>query len=258
MEASVVMFLTCSLFSMHTSAYRKHFYVKQGMTWPNAQVYCRELHDDLSTTSNAELIKLSRNPSLTFGFYWIGLYRESQTPTVWRWIDGEEATNISWQPGQPHTLHELCAFISKSNNRAFDMSCFLSIPFYCMEIYELILVQEERTWDEALAHCKENSMNLAGLTSEIIMEEAMTKSESALTDVVWMGLRFIAGQWFWVKGITDDEGFKGWSAEGEPALNQRCGVYNRTQNVLEAADCSRRLSFLCVRRIKEATNESDA
>ncbi|KAL1271750.1 hypothetical protein QQF64_030766 [Cirrhinus molitorella] len=115
-------------------------------------------------------------------------------------------------------------------------------------VYELIVVHQRSTWDEALEYCRQNYIDLAIINSEDIMEEAKINSAAADTDEVWTGLRFLAGGWFWVNGRAFD--YNVWSSDGEPqcpAVNQRCGVYDRTQNVCKPTDCERRLNFLCVK-----------
>ncbi|ROL45536.1 Lymphocyte antigen 75 [Anabarilius grahami] len=257
MKAKATVFLFLCFLRLNTSLFRKHYYVKENMTWSKAQQYCRKNHDDLSTTSSVELNRLSANPKVVSDFYWIGLQRDAQSPTLWRWSGGETATNIMWDAGQPDTLHEQCAAVLKSNSKVHDSPCFLSVPFYCMEDFELILVQQENTWEEALEYCRQKYVDLAGLTSGVIMAQAKDKSTPALTDDVWIGLRFIAGYWFWVNG--NNVVYKAWSEEDEPqcpAMDQRCGVYDRKKEVWKPADCERRLNFLCVKKSKSTPNES--
>lgn len=258
MKASVTIFLLLSLFNLSTSIFRKHFYVQKGMTWTEAQIHCEENHDDLSIASYSELTVLSQNPAITFGFYWIGLYRDSQSPSVWRWTGGEEATDVPWHTGQPDTLHEQCVTISKSSSTAYDTACFVPIPFFCMESFKLILVQRRYTWDEALQYCRHNNMDLGHLISDAAMREAQNKSAPALTRAVWMGLRFILGQWLWVDGETVE--YEAWSGEGElqcPSLDQRCGALDLKKMVWEPANCDQRLNFLCVKRIYGTSEEND-
>ncbi|KAL1271753.1 hypothetical protein QQF64_030769 [Cirrhinus molitorella] len=79
------------------------------------------------------------------------------------------------------------------------------------------------------------------------MEEVKINSAVADTDEVWTGLRFLAGGRFWVNKVSFD--YNVWSSDGEPqcpAVNQHCGVYDRTQRVCKPTDCERRLNFLCV------------
>ncbi|XP_048039349.1 C-type mannose receptor 2-like [Megalobrama amblycephala] len=249
MKATVTVFLFLSLFGLNTSLYRKHYYVNEYMEWSDARRYCKTNHDDLSTVSNEELQSLSDNPQISYGYYLIGLIRDPIDSERWRWTGGEDATNVTWDKGEPNTVHEECGAVKKSTAKVHDAGCFWPIPFYCMEVFELILVQQESTWEEALQYCRQNYIDLAGLSSDVIMTEAKNKSTPALTDDVWIGLHFIAGHWFWVNG--EDLDYKVWSADEElqcPAMNQRCGVYDVQQKNWKPADCEQRLNFLCVKK----------
>ncbi|KAL0189414.1 hypothetical protein M9458_016513 [Cirrhinus mrigala] len=221
------------------------------MTWMDAQQYCRKYHDDLSTANTIEVKLLSANPKITSDFFWIGLQRDSLIPLLWKWSGGEIASNVTWDDTQPDTLHERCAAVLKSKGKLHDAVCFLSLPFYCMEVFELILVQKESTWIEALEHCRQNHADLAGLTSYLMMREAKNMSAPAYADDVWIGLRFIASHWFWVDGSNVK--YRGWSLEGEPQcppVDQRCGVFDKQKIVWKADNCERRLNFLCLKKNK--------
>ncbi|XP_056115057.1 lymphocyte antigen 75-like [Rhinichthys klamathensis goyatoka] len=247
MKAIVTVFLFLSLFGLNTSLYRKHYYVDERKQWSSAQQYCQTHHDDLSTVSNEELQQLSDNSQVT-GDYWIGLYRDATDPTLWKWSGGEDATDVKWDRGEPDTLYEQCGKVKKSSSKVHDAYCSWSLPFYCMGVFELIVVKQENTWEEALEYCRQNYIDLASLSSDVIMKEAEDKS-TALTDDVWIGLRFIAGHWFWLNGEGLD--YKVWSAGGElqcPAMDQRCGVYDVKKKVWKPADCEQRLNFLCVKK----------
>eukprot|EP00063_Salmo_salar_P032456 XP_014007291.1 PREDICTED: uncharacterized protein LOC106575333 [Salmo salar] len=65
---------------------------------------------------------------------------------------------------------------------------------------ELILVQENKTWLEALKHCRDHHADLPSLLSETEQLQAQSKMKGAQTDHVWTGLRFHAGYWLWVNG----------------------------------------------------------
>ncbi|XDV18886.1 hypothetical protein PO909_024484 [Leuciscus waleckii] len=253
MKATVTVFVFLSLFGLNTSLYRKHYYVNEIMQWSNAQQYCKAHHDDLSTVSNVIMKEAEdkSTPALTDDV-WIGL---RFIAALWRWTGGEDATDVMWDAGQPNTMHEKCASVLKSNSKVHDNPCFSSLPFYCMEDFELVLVQQENTWEEALEYCRQNYIDLAGLSSDVIMKEAKEKSTPALTDDVWTGLRFIAGHWFWVNG--NNIAYTAWSMEEEPqcpAMDQRCGVYDRKKIAWKPADCEKRLNFLCVKKNKVTPN----
>ncbi|XP_039510967.1 macrophage mannose receptor 1-like [Pimephales promelas] len=249
MKASVTLLLFLSLFEPNLSVYRYHFFVNVTMPWKEAQDHCRAHYDDLSTIRSKDLQMLSTNPKLKAVSFWIGLERDGKDNNKWVWSEGGEATITFWKDGEPNFDHEKCGAINKYIYKSFDANCTRSLEFYCMRVFELILVQQKSTWEEALLYCRNNHIDLAILNSEDIMEEAQRKSTAADTDYMWTGLRFIAGHWFWVNG--EGMGYKVWSAGAEPkcpAMDQRCGVYDRTQNVWKPADCEQRLNFLCVKK----------
>nr|XP_021333313.1 macrophage mannose receptor 1-like [Danio rerio] len=247
----VIAFLFLSLFGLNTGLYKIHHYVSDKMTSTYAQLYCQTYYSDLSTVSNEDLKLLSNNPQVTEDYYWIGLFRDSQNPSVWRWSGGEQATDVKWDNGQPEEKNENCAVVQKSSAKVHDVDCSWTTSFYCMEVFQLILVQQESTWEEALGYCRQNYYEFATLSSDLMMAQAKQESKSALTDDVWIGLRFLAGSWFWVNGEAFE--YKAWSSKGDlqcPAMNQRCGVYNVKKQNWKPADCEQRLNFLCVEKLK--------
>ncbi|KAK7170955.1 hypothetical protein R3I94_000994 [Phoxinus phoxinus] len=249
MKASVTVLLFLSLFELNLSVYRFHAFVNETASWENAQRHCRARYDDLSTVRGKDLQKLSNNPLIKENYFWIGLERDVEDNNKWIWSEGGRATITFWNEGEPNHDNEKCGAVDKNTYKLCDGDCSSRLGFYCMTAFELILVQKESTWEEALEYCRQNHIDLAILNSEDIMEEAQINSTDAETDEVWIGLRFLAGHWFWVNG--EDLGYKVWSAGGEPqcpAMDQRCGVYNRTQNAWKPADCEQRLNFLCVKK----------
>uniref|UniRef100_A0A8C1SNL2 C-type lectin domain-containing protein n=1 Tax=Cyprinus carpio TaxID=7962 RepID=A0A8C1SNL2_CYPCA len=246
-KAAGTVFLFLSLFGLNTSLNREHYYVNKSMTWSDARVYCWNNYDDLSTVSNDELQPLSNNPQITEDFYWIGLKGHSWFLSWWwTWTGGEVATNIQWDHHEPDK-DDYCCAVKSSSSKVHDVDCYWLIPFYCMEDSELTVVQQESTWEEALLYCRQNYKDLATLNSYELMKQAKHKSRAALTDDMWIGLRFIAGHWFWANGETFE--YKVWSSDGElqcPAMNQRCAVLNRNSMVWTPVDCEQRFSFLCM------------
>ncbi|XP_051506049.1 secretory phospholipase A2 receptor-like [Myxocyprinus asiaticus] len=246
MKTTVTVLYFMSLFGLNSSFYVYHFYVTESMTWDGAQTYCRAHNDDLSTVSSQDLQQLSDNAQSN---YWIGLQKLDNNKNLWEWSAGGMATINEWDRGEPDDYNQKCGFVKKSNSKLHDLWCSASLQFYCMEVYELILVQQTNTWEEALDYCRQHYIDLAIINSEIIMVEARNKTKSAQTEDVWTGLRFLAGHWFWVNG--DDVDYTAWSVEGDfqcPAMNQRCGAIDRDNNDWKPTDCDQRLNFLCVKR----------
>ncbi|XP_051575710.1 secretory phospholipase A2 receptor-like [Myxocyprinus asiaticus] len=247
MKTSVTVLLFMSLFGMSFNFYVIHFFVKESMAWDNALTYCKEHHHDLSTVSKEDLQQLSNNAQ--DDYYWIGLKKVNHEQNLWNWSEGGMAVINKWDNEQPDNDAEKCGAVKRSSSKLHDAPCSWAIPFYCMEVFELFLVQQENTWEEALDYCRQHYIDLAIISAEMIMTEAKSTVTAAQTEDVWTGLRFLAGYWFWVNGT--DLHYTAWSVEGElqcPAMNQRCGILNRDEKLWKSTDCDRRLNFLCVRR----------
>uniref|UniRef100_A0A3P9JLF1 C-type lectin domain-containing protein n=1 Tax=Oryzias latipes TaxID=8090 RepID=A0A3P9JLF1_ORYLA len=117
--------------------------------------------------------------------------------------------------------------------------------FFCLN---LIVVQEEKTWEEALEHCRENHDDLTSLLSET--ENRLARREiqdPTITQRVWVGLRFLGDTWMWVNG--DPLEFQAWTQTGDPdqqcPVQKRCGALSK-QGEWVNRDCQEKLNFICV------------
>uniref|UniRef100_A0A3P9MJ99 C-type lectin domain-containing protein n=1 Tax=Oryzias latipes TaxID=8090 RepID=A0A3P9MJ99_ORYLA len=117
--------------------------------------------------------------------------------------------------------------------------------FFCLN---LIVVQEEKTWEEALEHCRENHDDLTSLLSET--ENLLAQREiqdPTVTQRVWVGLRFLGDTWLWVNG--DPLEFQAWNQTGDPdqqnPVQKRCGALSK-QGEWENRDCQEKLNFICI------------
>ncbi|XP_073692781.1 snaclec stejaggregin-A subunit beta-1-like [Garra rufa] len=248
MKAIVTVFLFLSLSGPNFSLYRKHSLVREKMTWNDAQTHCREYHDDLSTASKEEAQLLIINPEVNYDLFWIGLYMVSNNLNQWSWSGGEDQTIDYWDSGEPNSVAEECVAM-RSNGKLHNTMCSWPLPFYCMDVYEPILVQQRKTWEEAHDYCIQNYIDLVSLRSPMKMEEVINKTITSQTVYVWTGLRFLAGHWFWADG--KDFKYKAWSAEGElqcPARNLRCGALDRRTQIWQPKDCEEKLNFVCHRK----------
>uniref|UniRef100_A0A8P4K582 C-type lectin domain-containing protein n=1 Tax=Dicentrarchus labrax TaxID=13489 RepID=A0A8P4K582_DICLA len=61
-------------------------------------------------------------------------------------------------------------------------------------------LQENKTWEEALYHCRDNEMDLASILDDEDQAWAELQARDADTDHVWLGLHYtcILQFWFWV------------------------------------------------------------
>ncbi|MEQ2245558.1 hypothetical protein ILYODFUR_029152 [Ilyodon furcidens] len=113
----------------------------------------------------------------------------------------------------------------------------------------LVLVKENKTWEEALEHCRTltevNSYDLVTLITPDDHNYARERAQHATTDEVWTGLRYLADEWFWMLG----EEVQYQDIPSCPAV--RCGVLEKNSNSLFGIrDCSQRKNFFCYKKPK--------
>uniref|UniRef100_A0A3P8TEX0 C-type lectin domain-containing protein n=1 Tax=Amphiprion percula TaxID=161767 RepID=A0A3P8TEX0_AMPPE len=111
----------------------QYHFVKEPLTWDEAQTYCRERFTDLASIDNmTEMNQLIDTVSST-GYnsdVWIGLYAEIE----WFWADGIDAEYRNWEDGEPNfSIGQYCV----STRRAakwMHIKCEISCPFICNNV----------------------------------------------------------------------------------------------------------------------------
>ncbi|GAA6086819.1 macrophage mannose receptor 1-like [Tachysurus ichikawai] len=218
---------------------REYVFINAGYTWYSAVSYCRSNYRDLATITSTEE---NERVLQSVGYYdsWIGL--SMLYSGTWTWSDGDSAFFWNWIYGYPYISkynNEFCASICYSGTWS-NQWCQYGKPFVCYRF--LILVKENKTWEEAQEFCRTNYTGLASVTSEMSLRQLNLETVGTETESVWTGLRFMNGQWFWVS----------WEQLGSlvsmpscPALSYRCGALNTTTNTLQNLNCNERLNFVC-------------
>ncbi|XP_041864694.1 macrophage mannose receptor 1-like [Melanotaenia boesemani] len=227
-------------------------YYEEDKTWKEAQSFCREKHTDLATIRSEEENQLIRENQ-----GWIGLYREDAN-SPWKWSRGDKnATFFNWDNNEPNNeKDELCVVTWNKDDWKND-NCWKKYNFLCYD-ENLVLVTENKTWEEALDHCRslggedsENpdsvswkpSYDLATLITEDDHDYAQERAQQATTDEVWTGLRFLGDGWFWVGG----EPVQYQDIPSCPAYG--CGVLEKNSNTsFGLRACSQRRNFFCYKR----------
>ncbi|KAK2849932.1 hypothetical protein Q7C36_008715 [Tachysurus vachellii] len=253
LKDTVAVLLLMGLCGMSYCVVRQHVYVSQLLTWPEAQQYCRQRYDDLSTvTSSEEIISLPATvppscPNNTDDYKacqsgkWIGLYIDSSHLTRWSGEDMNITKYATLKCGVVWNALQVCSLVP----------CTWTLSFYCMTKFEVMLVEQKMAWEEALVYCRSKYIDLVSLTSEIWMKEAVNVGGSAQTAYVWTGLRFLDGGWFWT--THNALKYQAWSSESKPhcpARNLRCGALAQNEGIWEMRDCEEKLNFLCFRKSK--------
>ncbi|XP_043919226.1 coagulation factor XI-like [Protopterus annectens] len=116
-------------------------------------------------------------------------------------------------------------------------------------IFTVYLVDELKTWTEAINYCRCHYTDMVSISSEMLQ---MVMAELVLKTTgpgVWIGLRNhrMSDTWYWINQLPLN--YTKWG-EGEPSnpLIHRCGMLglNGPQDVVwKTACCSMKLRFLC-------------
>uniref|UniRef100_A0A3Q2QIG5 C-type lectin domain-containing protein n=1 Tax=Fundulus heteroclitus TaxID=8078 RepID=A0A3Q2QIG5_FUNHE len=215
-----------------------------------AQTFCREKHTDLITIRSKE-----ESSVFPYTLAWIGLYRDNNY-APWKWSRGDEIPSFTnWYPSEPQR-NEHCAAKWNQEGQWLNYVCSREHNFICVA-EKLVLVRENKTWEEALEHCRslnedkqnnqgyeeEKGFDLATLNTADYQNFALERAQQATTEEVWIGLRYLGDDWFWVGG--------------EPGLYQnisscpavRCGVLEKNSSTLFGIrDCSQRRNFFCYKK----------
>nr|XP_055033645.1 lymphocyte antigen 75-like [Misgurnus anguillicaudatus] len=229
-------------YELTTALKRKHFYITNAMTWIDAQSYCRDDYVDLSSADNLEDITALTTASGTTGLFisnWIGLKEISANN--WEWSDGSQGSFINWAGGEPNeNSNNSCVLIC--GGLLFDYSCSCQTFFFCYKWdTELIVVKENKSWEDALQYCRTHHTDLASLPTDLHLIQA--KQTTADTSGVWTGLRFLAGSWFWLS--DEDQGYVSVQLPACPANYTYCGSLNLKTKRWENRNCMEELNFVC-------------
>ncbi|KAI4897813.1 hypothetical protein NFI96_018287 [Prochilodus magdalenae] len=244
MKTPGVVFSLVVVLGLTVGLVREHIFFNSEMTWSEAQQFCRQHYRDLSTVivqqGNTLLIQIGDS---YLPDSWIGLHRSTEDSNNWIWSD-DDGDNISsldfnWKYGYPYGdgLHcVMMDYASRFDNRY----CNNEYPFLCERI--LVMVKENKTWEEAYEYCKAHYTGLAFLSSQTQLDLAKEETNDTQTVRVWTGLRFLAGEWLWVNGEPLGNLV---SLPSCPAQPYRCGARNSKMDIWENRDCEEKLNFLC-------------
>ncbi|XP_030286086.1 secretory phospholipase A2 receptor-like [Sparus aurata] len=190
----------------------KKYRIHSQKTWSEAQKHCREKHTDL--VSGLDQLRdnnfTSEIKKFEVHFWWIGLFRDS-----WRWSDGSKASFRNWESFEDDNS-EKCAVTLLQSQKWDSRDCGDNKPFFCYKEENMILIKEEKTWDNASDYCIKNHRGLVSITDSSQQRWAAMKAKEADTDYVWLGLRYtcVLDLWFWV----NDElvCYNNWASDEEP------------------------------------------
>ncbi|KAL6481100.1 hypothetical protein MHYP_G00091800 [Metynnis hypsauchen] len=97
---------------------------------------------------------------------------------------------------------ETCAAVSLTEKGQWsNEECHNQLPFICHK-NQLILINQNLTWREALRYCQVNHVDLVSVHSKEIQLWVKEVTKNSSTEHVWLGLRHTCtlSFWFWVSG----------------------------------------------------------
>uniref|UniRef100_A0A3Q2PNV4 C-type lectin domain-containing protein n=1 Tax=Fundulus heteroclitus TaxID=8078 RepID=A0A3Q2PNV4_FUNHE len=192
------------------------YFPAEKLTWDEARQYCQDNHIDMVTWDKIDpelLTKWLEEKGLDD--VWIGLHEDPEQQSAWKWINvktGEGLTgeavseSDNWANGQNH--RGSCGSYDSSNKKWYRRDCSETLHFVCYDD-NLTLVTENKSWEEALNHCRNLSTesdkcDLLSLTRSSDISYVRDRIYGATSEEVWTGLRFLGGEWWWSDGETLD------------------------------------------------------
>lgn len=87
----------------------------------------------------------------------------------------------------------------------------------------MILIKDNKTWEDASTYCRVNHTDLVSITSAEVKTSVISLANKAWTPYVWLGLRYsrTLGLWFWV---NDRIMCYNWTAVGATMDSDMFGV----------------------------------
>ncbi|KAL6491148.1 hypothetical protein MHYP_G00014930 [Metynnis hypsauchen] len=257
-SALYLVLLFSALWTLSSCGTRIFYVVNERKNWTDAQNYCREKFTDLVTIENQqEMNALLALVTGTGGYFWIGLRQKAQQSTaIWIWSDGSNSSYRYWNPGEPNGgVGDYCVELSYysaygSTYRWYDSDCSWLRSLVCYKERPLILINQTKTWREALRYCRDNHVDLVSVYTEDIQHWVETAVLYASTANVWMGLRHTCARsfWFWLSGSTIC--YQNW-APGDGTRVEDCSGGERAGAVQSGSKQwvslpeDQRLNFIC-------------
>ncbi|XP_064202003.1 macrophage mannose receptor 1-like [Anguilla rostrata] len=219
----------------------KYILIEEHKTWEDARFFCRKKHTDLvnikNQTENEAITGKLKGSKLD---WWIGLSKD------WKWSDLSESSYRNWSTESDGDDFN-CAAVLLSSGKWVKQECDDKKPFFCYED-NLILVQENKTWDEALEHCRRYHDDL--VSSETVEHWVKRRARNATTASVWLGVRYSCALqvWHWVSGEVLC--YPSWASEDrESECGHRGAIESGGGQRQVSLPKTERLNFICSKRL---------
>uniref|UniRef100_A0A673CIL5 C-type lectin domain-containing protein n=1 Tax=Sphaeramia orbicularis TaxID=375764 RepID=A0A673CIL5_9TELE len=168
--------------------YEYHF-IKEEKTWSEAQEYCRKHFTDLATVNNLSDLDIlcDQVQRAQFDYVWVGL-RYTCSLDLWYWASNRLVCYQNWDSKEPGHGCGLAGAVKKG-----------TAEWWSFSTYELVLVPEQKSWDDALTYCRKHYSDLASITNPTQQTWVQKRVQRAQFDYVWVGLRYTCSLdlWYW-------------------------------------------------------------
>ncbi|KAF7710793.1 macrophage mannose receptor 1-like [Silurus meridionalis] len=208
--------------------------------WTDARNYCMRNYRGLAVITNEEEYERVQQIAGPAGSGWIGLHRSVMNSSEWLWDDGKENSYFPWMTGQPNNFNGTQDCIQITPSGWNDFHCWTIQSFYCYRF--IILVEEKKTWEQALDYCRVHYKNMAYPTTNSQLQLAEQEAIQNQVNLVWTGMRFLNRNWYWVNGKQLNSSI---SMPSCPGSQSGCGARNIRTHVWENRLCDEKLPFLC-------------
>lgn len=210
------------------------------MSWTAAQAYCTQNYDGLASINNRDEYEMLLETPFSAESAWIGLHRSKPNSGIWLGTDGKQSVFFDWAEYQPNNLNGTQDCVQMLKLHWNDFQCYELLPFFCYR--NLILVKENKSWEEALQYCRSNYIGLASINSVLHLQQAQQEIELTQTESVWTGLCYLDEKWLWV---NKDQVGSLISIPPCPDYLHRCAALNSKTKDWENRDCNRKMNFFC-------------
>ena len=114
---------------------------------------------------------------------------------------------------------------------------------------KVILIRENKTWEEALYYCRDNHHDLVSITNHHQQRWVQERAKNADSPYVWLGLRYTCTLdfWFWVS--DEFVSYKNWASSVQKDECDMSGAMETggKHNWFSVHD-NEKYNFICTRR----------
>uniref|UniRef100_A0A3B3ZAU7 C-type lectin domain-containing protein n=1 Tax=Periophthalmus magnuspinnatus TaxID=409849 RepID=A0A3B3ZAU7_9GOBI len=173
---------------------------------------------------------------------------------TWGWSDGSNSSFRKWSRDDPFLskgyLHDNRSCVKVGPKGTFIRDhCDQTRPFICYDDI-FILVNENKTFEEALYHCRRHYGDLAWFIDQPHLKSmARQRAKMADSEDVWVGLYYTCAleSWIWVNGHYVDDMDVSWRHPGESECGVAGAMEKGGENQWVKRNSWERLNFICSR-----------